>query len=479
MAQEQGKYQETMKQLDLLHTRTPIQHLAHAPLAERMRPIVLAEFAGQAHLLGPGKILARMLQSEAPQSLIFWGPPGCGKTTLARIIASHTNAQLIHLSAVMAGTKEIRSAAEAAQEYWARESKRTWLFMDEIHRLNKAQQDSLLPHVERGTLLLLGATTENPSFEVIRPLLSRTQVLVLEPLGEGDLVGIIERALQDKERGLGEYPATLSDEARNYLVGAAGGDARVVLNALEVAVMTTAPGDQGIRHIDLDTMREALQRKAVHYDKAGEEHYNLISALHKSLRGSDPDAGLYWLARMLDAGEDPFYIVRRLVRFASEDVGLADPFALSQAISAQQAYHFLGSPEGDLALAQAVVYLALTSKSNAVYRAFGEAQSAARDSGSALVPKHLRNAPTALLKQIGYGSGYRYPHDDPSGWVPEVYLPDQLLERSFYHPTPRGWEGKFQQILSRRRELVKQKQQSAVPKTPEKFSHHGKPEGIL
>jgi putative ATPase len=444
-----------MKQLDLFHTTEPDRDGVFAPLAERMRPTDLNEFAGQKHLLAAGKILDRVLRSEQFQSLIFWGPPGCGKTTLARLVARRTGAHLISLSAVMAGTKEIRAAVETAQSIWVQERKRTWLFMDEIHRLNKAQQDTLLPHVERGTILLLGATTENPSFEVIRPLLSRAQVLVLEPLGDPELRFVMDRALTDVERGLGRYPARVNEDACHHLLAAAGGDARIVLNTLELAVMSTTPGVDGVRIVDLDTVEQALQRRAVHYDKGGEEHFNLISALHKSLRGSDPDAGLYWLARMLAAGEDPIYVARRLVRFASEDVGLADPQALTQTLSAQQAYHLLGSPEGELALAQAVVYLALAPKSNAVYTAFGESTALARVTGAEKVPLHIRNAPTTLLKELGYGRDYRYPHDDPSGWVPDTYLPERIVGTIFYRPTPRGWEGRFKGLLERRRQQIK------------------------
>lgn len=427
-----------------------------APLAERMRPRTLEELVGQRHLLGPGRILDRLLRTGQYQSLIFWGPPGCGKTTLARLLADRSGAHLIALSAVMAGTREIRSAVEEARSVWARGKRRTWLFMDEIHRLNKAQQDTLLPHVENGTLLLLGATTENPSFEVIRPLLSRSRVLVLEPLDVEDLRVLVRRALEDSERGLGGFPARLTEEAEALLFSASGGDARVVLNALEVAVLTTppAPGEP-IRVVDADAVRESLQRRAVHYDKGGEEHFNLISALHKSVRGSDPDASLYWLARMLQGGEDPLYIGRRLVRMASEDVGLADPFALVEAIQAVRSYELLGSPEGDLALAQAVVYLALAPKSNAVDVAFAKARETAAKSGSAPVPFHIRNAPTPLLKELGYGSGYRFPHDDPEGWVPENYLPEGLEARVFYEPTVRGWEGKCRAFLDRRRERVR------------------------
>lgn len=445
-----------MRQMNLFQQGAKQQALSHAPLAERMRPDTLDRFVGQAHLLGPGKILDRMLQSRQHQSMIFWGPPGCGKTTLAGIIAARSKAHLIALSAVMAGSKEIRAAVEEARLVWAKERKRTWLFMDEVHRLNKAQQDVLLPHVEDGTVLLLGATTENPSFEVIRPLLSRAQVLVLEPLGDAELRQILAAALEDSERGLGAYPARVTPEAEAFLFAACGGDARVLLNGLEMAVLTTPPDpDTGVRPIDLEGVREALHRRAVHYDRGGEEHFNLISAFHKSLRGSDPDAALYWLARMLDGGEQPRYIARRLVRAASEDIGLADPFALIEANAALQAYEFLGSPEGELALAQAAVYLALAPKSNALDKAFGRARDAAHHSGAAPVPLHLRNAPTSLMKRLGYGKTYQYAHDDPRGWVPDTYLPDDLVGAVYYEPTPRGWEGKWRQTLDERREEVR------------------------
>jgi putative ATPase len=356
----------------------------------------------------------------------------------------------------MAGAREIRAAVQEAKEVLAKRKVRTWLFMDEIHRLNKAQQDTLLPHVESGIILLLGATTENPSFEIIRPLLSRAQVAVLEPLGEAELKEIIGHALSDTKRGLGNFPARLTQDAEEYLLAASGGDARIILNALEIGVLTTPPGSDGVRTVDLEGAKEALLRKSVHYDKAGEEHFNLISALHKSVRGSDPDAALYWLARMLEAGEDPLYLARRIIRMSSEDIGLADPLALVQTINAYNAYHFLGSPEGELALAQAVVYLCLAPKSNSIYTAYGSAVESARSTGSSGVPMHLRNAPTGLMKSLGYGKEYRYAHDFEDGWLPEVYMPQELAAVRFYEPKEAGWEGKRKGLLEQRRAKVKE-----------------------
>jgi putative ATPase len=445
-----------MDQLNMFENRASDELGGQAPLAERMRPRNLGEFIGQSHLLGPGKILDRVLRNRSFHSLILWGPPGCGKTTLAKIIATHNEGWMVYLSAVMAGAKEIRAAVQEAKEVLAKRKMRTWLLMDEIHRLNKSQQDTLLPHVENGTVLLLGTTTENPSFEIIRPLLSRAQVAVLEPLEEVDLKQIIERALCDADRGLGKFPARLADEAIHYLLAASGGDARVILNALEIAVLTTAPDSEGIRTVDIEAAKQALLRKSVHYDKAGEEHFNLISALHKSIRGSDPDAALYWMARMLDAGEDPLYLARRIIRMASEDIGLADPAALTQAVNAFQAYHFLGSPEGELALAQAVVYLCLAPKSNSLYVALDRALEAAKNSGASPVPLHLRNAPTGLLKKLGYGREYKYAHDFEGGWLPELYMPGELVGMLFYDPKGAGWEAGFRDRLDQRRAMVKE-----------------------
>jgi putative ATPase len=434
---------------------------SEAPLAERMRPTTIAEFVGQQQLMAPEKLIGRLLRHGQLQSLILWGPPGCGKTTLARLIARDTAAHLINLSAVTAGVKDVRAAVDEARQQQSMRRKRTILFVDEIHRFNKAQQDLLLPHVESGTIIFIGATTENPSFEVIAPLLSRAPVVVLEPLSEDDLKVILKSALEDKERGLGGLNAEVDEDGLAYLIRAARGDARLALNGLEVATLTTPPNSSGRRRINLQTVVDAVQKKGLIYDKDGEEHYNLISALHKSLRGSDPDAALYWLARMLEAGEDPLYIARRMVRFASEDVGLADPRALMVTVAAQQAFHFLGRPEGDLALAEAAVYLATAPKSNALYKAYGKAKQEAEDKGNLAVPLPLRNAPTELMRQLGYGRGHRYPHDYSEAHVPIRYLPEDLQDLQFYEPTNRGFEATVGERLNYWRQRVKAAEREA------------------
>jgi putative ATPase len=413
---------------------------AAPPLAERMRPRDLKEFVGQEHLLGPGKFLLRMLESGKIFPLILWGPPGSGKTTLAQMMTRYTKAYFVQFSAVLSGVKEIREVVKEAEERLVSEDRKTVLFVDEIHRFNKAQQDAFLPHVEKGEVILVGATTENPSFEVIAPLLSRTKVLVLKPLTESELEKIILRAVEDSERGLGNINLTLAPEALDLIKQVADGDARIALNALEQAYALVLSDSPKPNVITRSMVEEVFQKKGLRYDKGGEEHYNLISALHKSLRGSDPDGALYWLARMLEAGEDPHYVARRMVRFASEDIGLADPQALVQALAAQEAYHFLGSPEGELALVQAAIYLATAPKSNALYTAFGTVRKDIERTQSLPVPLHLRNAPTSLMKGLGYGQDYRYAHDYPGSLVAQEYLPEKLQGRFYYHPTDRGYE---------------------------------------
>jgi putative ATPase len=410
------------------------------PLAERMRPHTLEEFFGQEHLLGANKFLRRMLESGKIFPLIFWGPPGSGKTTLAQMMTSYTQAHFVQFSAVLSGVKEIREVVREAEERLINKDQKTVLFVDEIHRFNKAQQDAFLPHVEKGSIILIGATTENPSFEVIAPLLSRCKVLVLKRLSEGDIGNIIQRALQDQENGLGQFQIHLDSDAFELITQMADGDARIALNTLEQALSFLQPEADGRYTITRTLMEEALQKRALQYDKAGEEHYNLISALHKSLRGSDPDGALYWLARMLEAGEEPLYIARRMVRFASEDIGLADPQALAQALAAKEAYHFLGSPEGELALVQATMYLATAPKSNALYQAYGVVRKDIEKTGSLPVPLHLRNAPTSLMKGLGYGREYRYAHDYPDTLVAQEYLPERLEGRRYYYPSERGYE---------------------------------------
>jgi putative ATPase len=417
---------------------------APAPLAERMRPRTLDEFVGQEALIGPGRPLRLAIDRDQLQSIILWGPPGTGKTTLARLIASVTRAHFISFSAVLAGIKEIRAVMTEAEEARRRLGRRTILFIDEIHRFNKAQQDAFLPRVEAGDIVLIGATTENPSFEVNSALLSRSKVYVLKALGLEDVVTILRRALQDRERGLGALEVTADEEALAGISRYANGDARVALNMLETATAAAA----ATHRIDAALVAELAQNRALLYDKSGEEHYNLISALHKSMRNSDPDAAVYWLARMIESGEDPLYIARRLVRFASEDIGNADPRALSIAIAAKDAVHFMGMPEGNTALAQAAIYMAVAAKSNAVYRAYLEAADAAAKEIAEPVPLHLRNAPTRLMKQLDYGKGYRYAHDEEEGVAADmVCLPPAHEGRRFYEPTDRGLEAEIRKKL--------------------------------
>ena len=418
-----------------------------APLAERMRPQNLDEYVGQRHLVGEGKLLRRLWEEGRVVSLLLWGPPGTGKTTLARLLVSSAQADFVSFSAVLSGVKEVRDVMAQARENWKYAQRKTVLFVDEIHRFNKAQQDAFLPHVESGLITLIGATTENPSFEVIPALVSRMRVLVLNALTEDDLIELTHRALKDNERGLAGSRAELSDEAESFLVRSSHGDARSLLNGLELAVTITTPQD-GRRLVGLTEVQEAVQKKAVRYDKDGEEHYNLISALHKSLRDSDPDGALYWLARMLEGGEEPLYLLRRMVRFASEDVGLADPVALLLATSAVEAYRLLGSPEGDLALAHLAVHLATAEKSNAVYSAFNQAKKDARELGPLPVPLHIRNAPTRLMKDLGYARGYKYAHDHEDALVDQDHLPEELKGKRYYFPTNRGRERSIAERLS-------------------------------
>jgi len=425
---------------------------AGRPLADRMRPQTLDEFIGQEELLGPGKPLRTQIERDELGSMLLWGPPGCGKTTLARIIARRTKSDFIPFSAVLSGIKEIKDVmakAEGARRY----GQRTIVFVDEVHRFNRAQQDAFLPHVEAGNILLIGATTENPSFEVIAPLLSRMKVYVMRALAEEQIVGLLRRAIEDSERGLGTQHVQASYEILSRIAVLANGDARSAYNTLEALVLGTPPGNDGERVLSKERLEGVLQKKLLPYDKSGEEHFNLISALHKSVRNSDPDAALYWLARMLESGEDPLYLARRMVRMASEDIGLAEPGALAVTIAAKEAFDFIGPPEGYLALAQAAVYLALAPKSNALYRGYGEVREDLERTIAEPVPLHLRNAVTGLMGHLGYGKDYQYAHDAEDKVTDMTCLPESLLGRTYYRPTDRGFEARIRQRMEEIRRI--------------------------
>ena len=435
------------------------------PLADRMRPRSFEEFVGQQKVVGKGTPLRKAIEEDKVGSIIFWGPPGSGKTTLAALIASSTRGQFIPFSAVSSGIKEIKEVIAKAGHYYLLSGRRTYIFIDEIHRFNKAQQDAFLPYVEKGDIVLIGATTENPSFEVNSALLSRMRVYVLNRLSPREIEGLIQYALEDTERGLGSLKLTLADGALEFIAVAADGDARRGLTLLELAAEFVGAG----KTITVEQLEQVNQKTVLVYDKAGEEHYNLISALHKTIRGGDPDASMYWLARMLESGEDPLYIVRRLVRFATEDIGLADPYALTLTINAKDTYHFLGTPEGELAIAEAVVYMACAPKSNAVYAAFEQAKSDASEHGSLPVPLWIRNAPTSLMKALEYGKGYKYAHEFEDAITDQEYFPDQLKGTKYYHPTDRGREGKIAEYLKKYREIrARLMKDSGKPKPEER-----------
>ncbi|MBW2606515.1 MAG: replication-associated recombination protein A [Deltaproteobacteria bacterium] len=427
---------------------------ASMPLAEKMRPRHLDEFTGQIHVTGEGTLIRNAIEQDRIFSMILWGPPGCGKTTLARIIAGETSSCFTQFSAVLSGVKDIRSVIEDAKNRQKLYRKRTLLFVDEIHRFNKAQQDAFLYHVESGLITLIGATTENPSFEVISPLLSRCRVITLNTLSFDEIAEILDRALKDTKNGLGDLGLIFNEDALSHIIRISDGDARMALSSLEIVASLIVSESCGLKEeikksITIEDVETAVREKALKYDKSGEEHFNIISALHKSMRGSDPDAALYWLGRMLSAGEDPLYIARRMVRFASEDVGNADPGALRVAIDAMEAFRFIGRPEGELALAQAAVYLATAPKSNSIYAAYNNVKNAVKNSGALPVPFHIRNAPTRLMKDLGYGKGYKYAHDYKEAYTIQEYLPDKLKGRRFYFPSERGYEKKIKERLEK------------------------------
>ncbi len=432
----------------------PTHSDTNIPLAERMRPQQIEEFVGQEHLMGEGKLLKRLMSEKYMPSLLLWGPPGTGKTTLARILARSSGADFIFFSAVLSGVKEIRRIVSQAEKIRDETGSATILFVDEIHRFNKSQQDAFLPHVENGLLTLIGATTENPSFQVIAPLLSRCRVLVLNRLSADNLREIVKKSLSDSKRGLGKLNIEIDADAVEHMIKMADGDARTVLNSLEIAASLADSDQNGKKIITLATIEEAIQRKSLLYDADGEEHYNLISALHKSLRDSDPDGALYWLARMLKSGEEPLYIARRLIRFASEDIGNADPQALAVTLNARDSYHLLGSPEGELGLVQAVLYLATAPKSNAAYMAYKQVMKDIEQTGSLPVPKHLRNAPTKLMKELDYGKNYQYAHDNRYALVDQQHLPPELEGKTYYRPTNRGHEALIKDRLTKWRKIL-------------------------